>query len=141
MPTLKLVLDTNVYIQSLMRPGSFLDTLIRDIAAGRLAELYTSPEILVELRRKAEDRFQLNPGQSRDLLLTCRSICQVVEPAERVNAVPNDPDDNKILECALEAAADIIITADKDLLKLKEFKDIKIIHPSMLKYLFPGPQV
>jgi predicted nucleic acid-binding protein len=41
------------------------------------------------------------------------------------------------LECALEAKADLIITADKDLLVLKEFNGIKIIHTSSLKYIFP----
>ena len=53
------------------------------------------------------------------------------------SVVVRDPDDNKVLECAFEARADLIITADKDLLALKEFNSIKIIHPSSLKYIFP----
>ena len=48
-----------------------------------------------------------------------------------------DPDDNKILECALEAEAHIVATFDKDLLDLNEYEKIKTVHPSMLRYWFP----
>ena len=63
----------------------------------------------------------------------------VIHPQKKLCVVERDPDDNKILECALEAKADLIITADKDLLALKEFNGIKIIHTSSLKYIFPQP--
>ena len=139
MQPLKIVFDTNVYIQSLMRPGSFLDTEIRRLAKVKLIKIYTSQEILLELREKAESKFQLDPKDSRDLLVACRTLGYIVEPTYRLNIVKEDPDGNKILECALEAGADVIISADKDLLKLKVFEGIKIIHPSSVKYLFPRP--
>ena len=46
--------------------------------------------------------------------------------------VKDDPDDNKILECAYAAKVDYIITQDNHLLKLKEFEGIKIINPGDL---------
>ncbi|HUY53217.1 MAG TPA: putative toxin-antitoxin system toxin component, PIN family, partial [Candidatus Dormibacteraeota bacterium] len=61
----------------------------------------------------------------------------VIRPTQRLKIITRDPDDNKILECALEAKADLIISADKDLLSLKEWRGIKIIHPSSAKYIFP----
>ena len=43
--------------------------------------------------------------------------------------VKEDPDDNKIIECAVACGADFILTYDKHLLRLKEFRGIKIIMP------------
>jgi len=134
---LKIVFDTNVYIQSVMHPGSFLDLEIRRLVGAGLVKLYTSHAILLELREKAENKFRLSPVDSRDLLTTRESLCRVVGPTRRVHVIVRNSDDNKILECALEAGADVIISADKDLLKLKVFEGIKIIHPSSVKYLFP----
>lgn len=134
---IKLVLDTNIYIQSLMRPGSFLDVLIKRLVNGMLVELYTSREILLELRSKAETRFELSDEESLRLVQLCEALCTLAEPSRHISVVTRDPDDNKIIACALEAQAVAIITADKDLLDLKEYETIKIIHPSMLKFWFP----
>jgi len=41
----------------------------------------------------------------------------------------DDPDDNRVLECAIESSSDYIITYDGHLLKLKEYTGIKIIKP------------
>jgi predicted nucleic acid-binding protein len=62
-------------------------------------------------------------------------VVQIVYPKHKINIV-RDPDDDKIIECALEAKADIIVTFDKDLLTLKTYAGISIVHPAMLKYLF-----
>jgi predicted nucleic acid-binding protein len=47
-----------------------------------------------------------------------------------LDAVPRDPDDNMVLECAVEGKAHYIVTGDKDLLVLKTFGDIRIIRAS-----------
>jgi putative PIN family toxin of toxin-antitoxin system len=54
---------------------------------------------------------------------------QIVEPKQKLNIVKEDPEDNKILECAKEGKVDYIVTKDYHLLKLKEFEGIKIIKP------------
>lgn len=53
----------------------------------------------------------------------------IVTPKIKVDAVKEDPDDNKIIECALESNAEYIISYDKHLLKLKEYQRIKIVRP------------
>jgi predicted nucleic acid-binding protein len=60
----------------------------------------------------------------------------VVYPKQKLTVV-RDPDDNNILECAIEASAHIIASFDKDILDLKEYEGIKIVHPSVLSYWFP----
>jgi uncharacterized protein len=50
-----------------------------------------------------------------------------VKPTERLYVVRDDPDDDRILECASAARSDYIVTGDKHLLELKKFRDIPII--------------
>jgi putative PIN family toxin of toxin-antitoxin system len=98
-------------------------------------ELFTSEAILLELQAKLEDRFGFDRVQLVAFFRGIRKVTTVVFPTHKVTVV-RDPDDDKIIECALEAKADLIVTFDKDLLSLKEYEGIKIVHPMMLKYWF-----
>ena len=51
----------------------------------------------------------------------------LVTPKKAIDAIKEDPDDNRILECALEAGSEFIVTSDKDLLRLREFSNIRIV--------------
>jgi predicted nucleic acid-binding protein len=51
---------------------------------------------------------------------------RIVAPAEALDVVKDDPDDNKILECAVAAGADAVVTGDKHLLRLGEYAGIRI---------------
>jgi len=53
-----------------------------------------------------------------------------VEPQKRIFTVTEDPDDNKFLECAMEAKADYIISGDPHLLDMKKSKTVKIVTAS-----------
>jgi len=48
---------------------------------------------------------------------------------KKINVIEDDPDDNKVLECAIAGNVDCIVTNDKHLLKLKEYNGIKILTP------------
>jgi putative PIN family toxin of toxin-antitoxin system len=137
MKPLRVVLDTNVYIAAALNPQSILYQLIEDSAAQYLAEYYTSPEILAELQEKLEDRFNFKRSDVVRWITQLEQVVSVIRPQKKLNVIEDDPDDNKILECAIEAKADIVVSADKHLYKLKEFKGIKIIHTTSLKYVFP----
>ena len=50
----------------------------------------------------------------------------IVTPIETIDAVPSDPDDNRILECAVAANSEVIVTGDLDLLRLGSFRGITI---------------
>jgi len=52
-----------------------------------------------------------------------------VSPQIVVRAVPDDPDDNRILECALAAASSLIISGDRHLLALQTYKSVSIVSP------------
>ena len=59
-----------------------------------------------------------------------------MKPSVRIMVLEDIPD-NRILECALEAAADLIVTGDRHLLRLKMFQDAAIIRVADFLRLFP----
>ena len=64
------------------------------------------------------------------------SISHIVFPSVNLQVVDKDPDDNKILDCAMEANVDVTISGDNHLLELNRFQDIEIIKASdfIIKY-------
>lgn len=133
---MRLVLDTNIYI-ALALQGEFVEDLVQVITVNPEIVIITSEKILKELEEKLQKKFNWPQEDIRVLLLRIRKLAQVVEPTQQVDVVKRDVKDNKILECALAGKADIIITADQDLIKLKSFRGIAIIHPKTFAWTFP----
>jgi predicted nucleic acid-binding protein len=50
-----------------------------------------------------------------------------VTPTESIDTIPTDPDDNRVLECAVSAGSQTIVTGDDDLLRLVAFRGIEIV--------------
>ena len=59
-------------------------------------------------------------------------LCEVVLPVVIVDDVKADPDDNMILECALVADADIIVSGDSHLLDIKLWRGMRILPPAIV---------
>jgi predicted nucleic acid-binding protein len=51
-----------------------------------------------------------------------------VSPAQKLEIIVDDPDDNRVIECALEADARWIVSGDKHLLEVSEYEDIRIVN-------------
>lgn len=135
-PKLKIVPDTGFYIAAVLKNG-----FARSYLVGRGSklfgyELFTSEAILLETQAKLEDKFGFERGEVVKTIKDIRQVVTVVYPTQKLTVV-RDPGDDKILECALEAGAHVIASFDKDLLDLKDYEGIKIVHPSMLSYWFP----
>lgn len=102
--------------------------------------LYISSELKKELAEKLESLKikQLASETVRNRLkLAIDNFVPVVTPKERIDKIKNDPGDNRVLECAVAAEADIIITMDRDLLRLKAFRNIPIVHPKTFSFMMP----
>jgi putative PIN family toxin of toxin-antitoxin system len=126
----RVVLDTNVIASGLGWPGPSAEVLDAALC-GRLV-LVTSPPLLAELRRvltypKLAD-FVHEPELVADLI---EASSVVVAPSRTIAAVRDEPD-NRVLEAALEAAADFIVTGDKELLALGAFEGIPVLRPARL---------
>lgn len=137
MSPLKVVFDTNIFVMAAGMPGGYVDYWL-DMATppGNRFKLYTSPAILAEVQEKLEGKLLFDRSLAVEYINRIKGVTTVVNPTQKLNVVQSDPDDNIILECAVEVRADIIVSADKDLLKLKEYEGIQIQHPTNLKYIF-----
>lgn len=133
---MRVVLDTNVLIAAVLKDGLARD-IIELTATTYVLQLVVSEEILIELHRKLLSKFSRPQTDINDFLDRLRNISEVVEIVETVDIVKRDPEDNKILECALSGNADLIVTSDQDLIKIKKFRGIAIVHPKTLSWTFP----
>ena len=122
------VLDTNVLISSIFWEKGNSHKIV-DIAIEQKITNFTSPEMLNELARVLRQKFKQTEEYIESQLALIANYSQIIEPKIKANVVPEDAKDNMIIECALSADADYIITGDKHLLKLKEYKGIKILAP------------
>ena len=129
---IKVVLDTKVVISSAIssdgNPARILDMIFLEKIKN-----YTNNEIVEEIndviaRKRISEH--LNKNQKDLILNTYLVFLELVESTEKINAVQEDADDNKFLECAISAKADYVISEDSHLLKLKEFRGIKILSPA-----------
>lgn len=135
-PRLRVVFDTNVYIPAALNAAGASDMWLR-IAnrAPRSFDLYVSEAILTEVARKLRTKFDASEQRVVEFLQRVREAATVVESAEQVSDAA-DPDDNMVLECALAAKAQLIVSADKHLLRLHPYKGIGICHPKELRNIF-----
>jgi putative PIN family toxin of toxin-antitoxin system len=80
-----------------------------------------------ELAEKLENRLNFSADQVAETLADYLGFLRVVHVPKALTAVCRDPDDNMVLECAVEGNAQYIVSGDKDLLELKEFRGIRIV--------------
>lgn len=135
-PKLRIVPDTGFYIAAALKDGFARSYLVGKGSKLFSYELFTSEAILLEVQTKLEDRFGFDRAEIVRVIQDIRRVAIVIHPRQKL-AVVRDPDDNKILECAIEAKAHLVASFDKDLLDLKEYEQTKIVHPKMLSYWFP----
>jgi putative PIN family toxin of toxin-antitoxin system len=131
---LRAVLDANVMISALIQPKGASGQIVASLLEESSFELIVSPAILAEVRRALsypKVRRYIR-ASDEDLALWVVSLELITQPVEgnlRVNAVAEDPDDNKYIEAAVEGLAQFIVTGDRHLLSLKSYQDIRIVTP------------
>lgn len=126
----KTVLDTNVLVSALHFGGN--PDLILRLSRGRTKrfDLFLSPFILNELARILTDKFywsNLKIEKATQLLVKWGDV---VSTKKSISVIPSDETDNRILECAVKAKADFIVSGDKHLLGLKKYEDIRVVTPA-----------
>ena len=139
MSKLKAVLDSNVLISGLLWKGS--PNQIIKLSENKYIELFSSPQIIEEvedvLKRKLfVSRIEAIKTTIEELIESLLSTVVIIHPKIKVNMVKEDKDDNKIIECAIQAEADAIVSGDNHLLKIKTAENIQIMTPTqfILKY-------
>lgn len=122
---MKVVFDTNIYISAFVIPGGNAEKAYIHAIDGDF-ELCTSVAILTELARKLDEKFGWEKQKIAQLITSISNLATVFKITPWLQVISDDPD-NRILECALKAAADFVVTGDKHLLKLRSYKHLEII--------------
>lgn len=124
----RITLDTNVLISATLWDGSvskrLLDTLIQSDSI-----IFSSDEIIDEYKEVLTREFDMDEEETTGIIQTISKALRIIRTTSKINHVKADPDDNKILECAIDSRSDHIITYDKHRLTLEEFREIKILKP------------
>ncbi len=130
---LRIVFDSNVYISALLFKG--IPGKILEMAQKDKITLVVSDEIIAETERILEDKFKW-PRHNIDKFKTRLSdISENIRADIKVDIIKERESDNRILECAVYGDANLIVSGDKHLLKLKSYKNIPIVRPKYLTYL------
>ena len=123
---LKAVLDTNIYIAAFGYPKGVTAALWIAATQGRFL-LLASPEIIHEMARVLRADFNWEEPRVQKAVRVVAQIAEIVVPRTPLQAVSADPDDDRILECAVEGKADLIVSNDHHLLDLKVYEGIAIV--------------
>lgn len=121
----RVALDTNIFVSSIFWKGPSHQVVSK--ALDRKIEVFATIEILQELDKVLRRDFD-EPDE-----IVHRQISLIVDYATIITSnvklavVKKDPDDDKVIECAVSCNADYIVTADKHLLELKEYEGIRIV--------------
>src|SRR3989344_2390387 len=129
---MRITVDTNVLISATFWKGNSF-RIIEKVENKEL-DLVLSKDIIKEFigvlnYEEIQDKIKDKNLEMQRTVEDIISISIVIEPEQEFNIIKDDVKDNIILECAFEGKVDYIITNDKHLLNLKEFKNIKIITP------------
>jgi putative PIN family toxin of toxin-antitoxin system len=89
-------------------------------------QLIISKPILDELLAILGRKFARDAEELAHAAVFLAELGILVQPRRRLHVVKGDPD-NRILECAIAGRADVIVTGDKALLKLREYRDVRIL--------------
>ena len=123
------VLDINVLVSALLFPG-ICRSIVSSLEKDRFS-LALSPALLEDFLRAVEKpklKRLVPPEILEEIISLIHMKAVIVEPKTKVKAC-RDPDDDAVLECALAARADFIVTGDHDLLILGRFRKIFILSP------------
>lgn len=127
---MRAVFDTNLLVSYLLVHRPPLATLVDEYLAQENFAFVTAPELLAELERVLRyprlQRYYDAPQRDRFVALVA-ALSEVVELPTNIPAISRDPDDDRVIACAVVGRADVIVSGDKDLLTLKQVGRIPIL--------------
>ena len=126
---MRIVCDTNVLVSGVLFRGSPRRVLL--LASRGAVTNYLSEDILLEVENVLlRPKFKITAGQVSGILTLFRDTFELVIPTRRLKVVSSDPDDDRIIEAAVEAEADVIVSGDRHLLSIGSWQGIRIVQPA-----------
>jgi putative PIN family toxin of toxin-antitoxin system len=126
----RVVLDTNVLVSALLFKG----------ALSRFVELWRKGKMIPVISKETFEelitvlqypKFSLSKDEIKYVIEhEILPYFEIIEVVKAVKGVCRDPGDDKLISCALSASADCIVSGDKDLCDLRQYKTVKIMNTS-----------
>jgi len=129
---LRVVLDTNIFVSSLLVKEG-VPARVLDAWRDRQYALFISPPIIGEIRStldypRIRNKYNITESDI-DQLITLLEHDALIVPGDDPSvsgSIPEDPADEAVLACAMDARADLIVSRDRHLLELEEYQGISI---------------
>jgi len=120
------VFDTNILLSALLSTNG---NPFRSLALAKIGQVesVTCQEILDEFAEKLLVKFKFSEEMTQLAVKEVRDFSRLVEISGTLRAVPDDSDDDMVVECAVVGNATHIVTGDKHLLSLIKHQSIAIV--------------
>ena len=122
---MRVVFDTNILISALLFPGGCAEAAVLRVING-MDEMIISREIIREVLSVLAGKFGKDREELSRIAVLLSEIGKLTVPSVRLRVLRDDPD-NRILECAVAGEADAVVTGDKAILALGEFRGIRLL--------------
>jgi len=139
----RVVLDTNTVISGLISPNG-PPRLLLDWAREQRYTWFSSPALLEELldvlsREKFSKRLAQAGLTTQGIVAELKGIAHIVLPTTIPRVIEQDPDDDQVIACAVEATADMIVSGDKHLQNLgRDYQGIRIMTAAQAVVIIGG---
>jgi putative PIN family toxin of toxin-antitoxin system len=124
---MRAVLDTNVIISGLLWRGAPHRCLLA--ADAGLYEFVLADEIIDELREKLIEKFENTVEEADQSVAGLARVAKIVELSGTSGWVPADPDDDKFVDAAIVAGANVIVSGDRHLRELGTVEGVRVLSP------------
>lgn len=124
------VFDTNLLVSYLLVHRPPIALLIDEQLAQERFTLVSAPVLLEELARVLRyPRLQryYDTAQRDRFVALIAALSELVELPEEIPPISRDPDDDRVIACAVVGRVDGIVSGDRDLLDLREVGGIPIL--------------
>lgn len=122
------VLDSNVIFSGFAFPRGNPARILYAVEEGKI-QTYISPLILEEVSRNWREKFGWEEARIELALVFLRAYCTVIDPSRQSSLRELSPQDNRVLDCAIQCQAQYLVTGDRGVLQLGEHKGIRIVNP------------
>ncbi|MBU2633939.1 MAG: putative toxin-antitoxin system toxin component, PIN family [Nanoarchaeota archaeon] len=123
---LRITVDTNILVSATIVKGNEFE-LLKLAKEGKI-KLILSLEIIKEFKEViSRSKFDYPIDVINEEINKILEMSEIVFPKIKIDIIKEDLEDNKVLECAMAGNSIYIISGDEHLLKLKEYKGIKVI--------------
>jgi putative PIN family toxin of toxin-antitoxin system len=131
---MRVVLDTNTVISRYLSPSGPPAHIFQYWEQGAFTLVVSEP-ILSEIERvfsypRINKRLGLSDKEIAGIVAGFATFGELVTPQQRLHVVEADPDDDMLVECAVEGKADYLVSGNDHLLDIKEYQGIQILTPA-----------